>query len=119
MDDGFGDKAIWGGNNDHNGCRVHVKLSDYGCIGLLKHCDCDIGGSLTDGDGRWTAFDFYLNRRDEQIDETRVEVGWIWTSFGLMCRLNGEEVVLGRNSLTSGDRDWMAIVNIGDYDGRC
>ena len=73
-------------NNDRNGCTVRVRLSDFGCIDLLKHCDCDIGGSLTGNDDRWTAFDFYLNREDGQIDENRVEVGWIWTSFGLMCR---------------------------------
>ena len=30
-------------NNDHNECRVRVKLSGFDCIGLLKWYDCGIG----------------------------------------------------------------------------
>ena len=30
-------------SNDHNECRVRVKLSDFDCIGLLRWYDCGIG----------------------------------------------------------------------------
>ena len=37
------ERAILDENNDHNECRVHVRLSDCDCIGLLRWYDCGIG----------------------------------------------------------------------------
>ena len=41
--DGIVGRAIEDENNDHNECKVRVRLSDFDCIDLLRWYDYDIG----------------------------------------------------------------------------